>query len=311
MTERADKPVSAGRQSGTGRIACQVMLQDRDIQILSDLYNFGCMMRGQIEALYFTSVPRANQRLKQLADQKYITRTALPLPRAMKSATACQAVYMLGTAGIPVVASVTGEGTNSVRDQLRHGTPAFVLHTLEIVEFRLAAIAEIKLRPHLRLTAFLPERLCLHRYDVRDKAASECDSASPWRTEVYRPDAVMIIDGPNGGSAFGIEIDLGHTSSAEFIKKLAIHSRYAKSGLFEKRYGVPKTSTLVCTTTPKRRDNLKTLVERENSKLFWLTTFDEVADSGILGPIWHAPFSAGPTPLIDQLLAIAPKGETS
>jgi len=41
--------------------------------------------------------------------------------------------------------------------------------------------------------------------------------------------------------AFAVEIDLGHTSSAEFARKLEIHALYATHDLFQKRY-VPKDS---------------------------------------------------------------------
>lgn len=286
-----------------------ISLQERDILLLTDLYYFGCMLRGQIETLYFGSVARTNARLRQLFDAKYVVKAALPLPRVLGSPTGCQAVYMLGPSGIPVVAGRTGDGIAEVRSYLRHGTPAFILHTLEIVEFRLAVLSAIKAYPAIRVEEFLPERLCLQRYDYREQSQSHLGAAAPWRTEVYRPDAVMLLGTPSGRHGYAIEIDLGHTSSAELIKKLSIHTRYAASGLFLKRYGVQKTSTLVCTTTAKRRDNLKTLVEKQNSKLFWLTTFAEVSASGILSPIWHTPFSTSPAPLINQPFAIKHKGE--
>jgi hypothetical protein len=88
-----------------------------------------------------------------------------------------------------------------------------------------------------------------------------------------------------------VEIDLGHTSAAEFALKLEIHARYARGGLFRQRYGADKAATLVVTTGSQRRDNLRAIAEGQRNARVWFSTFAEVAAGGVLGAVWHAPFA--------------------
>lgn len=270
------------------------------MNLLVDLFHYGCMLRGQIQQLYFGSVQRANMRLRQLFDEGYVKKATLPLPTCMGIPFGCQTAYMLGAQGIPIVAARTGMDAAEVRRQQRHGTPAYLLHTVEIVQFRLALEEAVHVDPNVQLEQFLPERLCFHRYQYREREAQQEEASTGWRTETYKPDAVFLLSEPAGKFGFAVEIDLGHTSSAEFVAKLNIHVRYAQSGLFLRRYGVEKARTLVITTSGQRRDNLLALAQQQESVRFWFSTFAEVAGEGMLGAIWHAPFAS-------QLLRLQPQ----
>jgi len=267
-----------------------VHLQERDVQLLSDIYSHAVMLRGQIQTLYFQSVQRANARLLKLTQAGYAARVMLPLPTHIGSLACCQSAYTLGSAGIPVVAAHLGMDTAEIRRQHRHNSSFFMIHSLEIVQFRLAIEQATHTDSTVRLDRFLPERLCQHRYEYRIRSEGRATNEAIWRTEIYKPDAVMVLAYQTSAAGFAIEIDLGHSSAEEILTKLAIHTRYAASGLFMQRYGVRKERTLLITTTAKRRDNLKALLEHEGSNRFWLSTFAEVAVGGVLGAIWHAPF---------------------
>ena len=301
IPRRRDVPLPQGR----------ICLQPRDVDLLTDLHAYGCMLRGQIQELYFGSVPRANLRLRQLFDARYVVRAALPLPSEIGVPSGCQFAYLLGPAGIPVVAARRGTDPADIRRQQRHGTPAYLQHTIEIVNIRLAAEAAARSCPDVRLERFLPERLCQHAYQYREHEGGAHSGHAGWRREVYKPDAVMLLNQAGTAAGFAIEVDLGHTSSGEFLLKSRIHARYATSGLFARRYGVEKTRTLCVTTSAKRRDNLRRLLEKEGNAGFWFSTFAAIREEGLLGAVWYAPKNPTPARLLPMnTAALTPESDT-
>ena len=254
------KPAEAAsrvrRRSNSPEPSRRMVLQPRDIALLTEVYAYGSMLRGQIQALHFGSVPRTNARLRQLYDGRFLQRAQLELPATSPVATGCQFGYLLGPAGIPIVAAELGIDPADVRAQLRRGTPGYLLHTIDIVTFRLAVEASARTCAAVQLKQFLPERLCRHAYEVRPKTADGQARESRWHLEVFKPDAVFLIAHNGVLTGFAVEIDRGHTSASEFSCKLAIHARYAATGLFTGRYGAHCAGTLIVTTSARRRDNL-------------------------------------------------------
>lgn len=280
----------------------QVRLEERDIALLCDLYLYGAMLRGQIQALFFPSLRGCNRRLKQLSDAGYIT--GLPLPLGPQSAlhssfqergAGGQRVYRLTAAAAPLAAARLGCDTEVVRRALGAATPTFLAHTLEIVSFRLALSSAAASTRGIRLVQFLSERQVRHSYEVRARG----EGARPWRLEVFKPDALAKLSfAPLPDPAFFfVEIDLGHTSAKEFAVKLRLHRRYEQSGLFTRRYGAPAFTTLVCTTGPLRRDHLRRIAEAEGASRCHLATFSDLAGLGPLAAVWHAPNRPGPVTL--------------
>ena len=272
----------------------RIYVQPRDLDLLVDLHTYGCMLRSQIQTLYFGSISRTNARLRQLFDAGYIKKAPLPLPSCLSTLTGCQSAYILGPAGIPIVAARTGLDPNDIRRQQRHGTTGYLLHTTEIVNFRLALEMAVRSQSAVTLEQFFPERLCRHGYEYRERPVAETGAEVTWRKEVYKPDAVILLSRQSVVQGWAIEIDLGHTSSAEFTMKLQIHTRYAATGLFARRYGAEKVGTLIVTTSAHRRANLIALAKKVNGGHFWFTTYSEIKQDGALGPIWHTPGTNSP-----------------
>src|SRR5262249_55023649 len=115
--ERAAKKAPRNRHTPLPQGA--IRLQERDLELLVDLHLYGCMLRGQIQDLYFGSVQRTNARLRQLFDARYVTKASLPLPSCLGKPTGCQTAYMLGPAAIPLVAARAGLDPGEVRRQQR------------------------------------------------------------------------------------------------------------------------------------------------------------------------------------------------
>lgn len=326
-------PQTAAAQSGNGRVRHpgvssedkgpgMLFLGERDLELLCDLFGHGAMLRSQIQRFYFPSLRRCNRRLKQLFEAGCVARAPLPLgPQmalweghmphpepaqpGMAAGFGAQFVYRLGGGAAALVARRLGWEVAEVRRLLRPGTPTFLAHTLECVNFRLTLQA-VCAAQGVRLVRFLPERLARHAYEVRETRHPD----APWRQEVFKPDAFFeLLTGHSGiagaskagpkTSCYFVEIDLGHTSSREFLTKLHIHRRYRETALFAQRYGAADFRTLVITTGRARQDHLRTLVEEAGEDLFWLTTFENVATEGPLSAIWHVPFRATPSGLTD------------
>lgn len=261
-----------------------LVLTPRDEQLLADLFLHGVMSRTQIQALYFTSTPRCNARLRQLYDFGLVIRHHLP-SILCPAPHGVQAIYSIGKAAIPRVAAKLQMEISEVKQGFRRNlTPSFLEHTLEIVDGLIAIKRTLPLHPEVQLDLWLPELLCRHEYDLISPTGAR-------EKQIFKPDAfVRFKTGPGHYRNYFIEVDLGHTSSGQFLGKLKSHQQYLQSGLFEEIYAGSSFKTLVITTTSGRLQNLLKLIEGESSNLFWFTTFEKVKTGDILGSIWHMPF---------------------
>ena len=296
-----------------------LVVQERDLVMLCDLFTYGAKLGEHLHALYFPGCTRRrmNQRLHQLQNAGLIVRRPLPLglSTALPHAVVPGApwVYGLGSAGAPLVSAHLEWDLTEVRRVVRLGTPTAVVHTLEVVRFRIQAEEAVHQRNQRSSNAkesqiqdtevqkaeceemamqFMPERLLRHSYQVRMGGGS-------WRDEVYKPDALLKVAFAGGPwQHHFVEADLGHTSGSEWKVKAAIAVRYSRSGLFEKRYGAATFGTLICTTGERRLTHLSRLLaqqlEAEDAARFGLTTFAEVATKGPLAAIWQVPGTKRP-----------------
>ena len=281
------------------------ILTERDETLLTDLFTHGLMDRGQIQELYFSSVPRCNARLRQLFDHGYVTRAFAP-----NAPYGAQGQYRAGRAAARVIAARLDLDAGEVRTICRTGAdaPQYIEHTLAIVDFYLAlrratgataesaavaAPAVAAPAVSVSIETWLPEMLCRHEYKVRD-------ASGHWGAQVFKPDAFVRLEVQGQFWSYFVEIDRGHTSSGKFAEKLALHQRYGESGLFREMYGPESGAfrTLVVTTGERRREHLQAIVEKAGSDLFWMTTFHSLEDEGALAPIWRVPGGRDPATLI-------------
>lgn len=262
------------------------MLQPRDLELLLVVDRFGLALRGQLQELFFGSVSRCNARLKLLSEWGFLAKVQAPFPLEMGGGAGAQALYACGKASLPLLAEHQGTSLQDVRARHRRVSPTYLLHTMEEVNFFVAVYRDLLSLPEITLVKFLGEWESRHDYEIRDPTQTH------WQRAVYKPDSLLILAGHSRKAGYAVEIDRGHTSSAEFAHKIHLHETYRNLGLFEQRYGVVQEKTLVITTTPSRREHLRRLAKEERSNLFWTTTFEEVKSGGVFGAIWRAPESA-------------------
>lgn len=254
-------------------------LEERDEQLLCDLFLNRFMSREQIQALYFTSLVRCNARLRQLFDHHFVARYYPSV-----SPFGAQAIYSVGKAALPLISRrLEIDLPEVVRHYKRGKTPTFIEHTLAIVDVWIALRTAVAQREDVELESWVPEMLCRHEWEIRSA------NGGRWTKESFKPDAFFRLAQGGKYASFFVEVDLGHTSSRQFLGKLMTHKRYLESGLFEQTYGAGEFKTLVVTTGERRLKNLRALVEEHASRLFWFTTFQQIQEQGALSPVWSVP----------------------
>ncbi|HEY3329245.1 MAG TPA: replication-relaxation family protein [Capsulimonadaceae bacterium] len=290
QSESSEDRRSRFRPDPTGRI----IIGERDVSLLVDLYYHQVMSRHQIQELHFGSAPRCNSRLRLLYDHKFVSRT---FPD--ESPYGSQAVYTLGLSAASLVSTETGIPIPEVRKRCRSATPTFLDHALKTTDFYLS-VRSAAVATGVSVDLWLPETRCRHEYDIRR------GTGGLWTREVFKPNGFFRLDTTREAASstvqfasFFIETDLGHTSSAQFQGKVASYRRYRESGLFDEVYGDTGFRTLVVTTGAHRLENLQSLAAKDGEGYWWFTTFEAVAEKGPLDPIWTALSVANPVGLLD------------
>ena len=283
---------STERQSPRSRFQPQkcvgMRLEERDEQILCDLFLHRLMSRSQIEKLYFTSTVRCNARLRLLFDHKFVLRHFAPA-----APFGAQAIYSVGKAALPIVSRrLEKDMTEVTRYFRRTQTPTFIEHTLSVVDIWMKFQQATEASEGVNLDLWLAEMQCRHDWTIRA-------SGDKWHKEAFKPDGFVRLEVEDDYHNFFIESDLGHTSARQFTGKLLTHQLYLESGLFEQTFGCPTFRTLVITTGHRRLNNLREILESNGSELFWFTTFDALSKAGALEPIWVVPSQNEPVALTD------------
>ena len=256
-----------------------IRLTERDECLLTDLYQHGAMLRGQLQALHFeeSGLRRVNRRLQALSQARLIVGAPLPLgplstlTPASAPGSSGQWVYRLGSQAVPILAARLGLDKDLVRRRVRLGSPTALAHALEIAQARVVLAGLERTEPRFRLESFQPE-IC-HSWRARLADGQE-------RGESFRPDALIRYRWEGNGNLAFLEVDLGHTSQDEWKHKREIAGRFLTSGLFAKHY----TDRLIfdiwtLTTTKRRADTLRRAAEKDAPGLYHATTLQEFSIS--------------------------------
>ena len=273
---------SKGKQAPRSRFQPKknvgMRLEERDEQILCDLFLHRLMSRSQIEQLYFSSTVRCNARLRLLFDHKFVLRHFPPA-----APFGAQAIYSVGKAALLIVSRrLEMDMPEVTRYYRRTQTPTFIEHTLSVVDIWMKFQQATDENDDVNFDLWLAEMQCRATWDIRA-------TGGKWWKESFKPDGFVRLEAAGEYHNFFIESDLGHTSSKQFTGKLLTHARYQDSGLFEETYGCPSFRTLVITTGQRRLKNLCELAVENETDLFWFTTFAEIENNSVLDGIWHNP----------------------
>ncbi|MBS1702865.1 MAG: replication-relaxation family protein [Armatimonadetes bacterium] len=195
-------------------------LTERDVRLVRDVALSGVLCRSQVVRLgYFSSVSRANRRLRALCGEGMLKPVDTPFH--------ARRLYVPGLAAV----SVLGDEVARLVSH-RSGTPRFLQHALAVTELRIGlADADRKWRF---------EGQARHRF------------AFGKREHDLRPDGLLLSE---SGAMF-VEADLGHVSLPRFARRFEGYRAYFGGGSFASVYGSRKHRILVVTTGELRRSHV-------------------------------------------------------
>lgn len=265
----------ARRKRGTSDHAGIRRMTERDRMIIAAVALHGAASRAQLMELgYFTSVSRANRRLRMLSDDNFLRRTYVAT-----GPNRSETVYILGTAGSHIVS----EGCDLDPIELKRQTnrvPArmFLEHHLLVLSVRL--LAE-RLTGGVRLAQFLTEPECRHEYKVVARSRTD--------RRLIKPDAVALFDRAGEQLPVFIEVDRGHVSLPQMSGMFERYGRYWTDGAFTDAYGnaadTPFTVAVITTAGPRRINHLRNLAKRVPVPVRF-AKYEELRARGFLGNLW-------------------------
>jgi len=251
-----------GRPSGSG-----MALTERDRRIVGEVARLGILTREQVARhLRFGSVTRANAVLLRLHRHGYLRRRTQPTVLGSR-----RQAYVVGPAG---QALLDGAFDARTRDARAWGdrSDLFVEHELHVNDVRLAF--EDLAAPAYRLLGWRTAA------DLKAMALG------------IVPDGFLEYE--SGGRAFAafVEADLGTETRARWRGKVEAYCDLAFSGRFASAFGRTYFRVLVVTTTAARAASIAGEVARQTDRIFRLSTFAQLRESGPLAAIWRTPTAA-------------------
>jgi hypothetical protein len=224
-----------------------VRLTSRDIRLIKDVALSQLLSRDQIIRLgYFTSVTRANTRLRSLRAEGYLSLLTTPY--------FWQFLYAPGKRATTVV----GERISALLAD-RAKTPRFIQHSLAVTDVRIALA---------RLGAT----------DWRFEAQSRHPFLQGSSIIEIRPDGLVHWPGQTA-----IEVDMGHVDPKKFSEKLRAYAVFVASGELQRVWGADSLTLLTVTTGNLRKSRLLRLVAGNASFGIRFETFEELGISRVGG----------------------------
>lgn len=216
-------------------------LTSRDQKLVRDIALSHVLSRDQIIALgYFTSVTRANTRLRELRSQGLVSELATPLFGQFLYSAGSRASEIVGERVAPILLG-------------RSSSPRFIQHALSLTNVRLSLLAK-------GATAWRFEQQCKVTFSHAGKVLE------------LKPDGIALTK----SGIILVEVDLGHVAPAKFREKLRSFEAFALSGECQRLWKVDSFSVLTVTTGRLRARRLTKLVPENSPFAFSCKAHDEL-----------------------------------
>lgn len=272
----------------------RLRLGERDVNVLQAVANAIALSTSQIAALFFPSIKKASERLKQLVDAALLaqSRREWGFPDAkvelFYSLTDVGRNQLAETTGKPVPAPPTGQTRN-----LRHlaGTNQFGI------------VLSTSLRGTKTLDGTYIPSWALSRMLSRESTSGPGKGLGGRLFGTVKPDAVfMLRNGAGTSLMFMVEIDFDSEpltrratpGQVSLVQKLELYCSYFDSGeyqedgyaLFASRFNGFRL--LLVTTTEARIAALRNrIADMGDTHFIWATTFERLDAIGVLGTAWQ------------------------
>lgn len=304
-------PMAAPKSTRRARFeraqAHSFQLTERDVEIIREVAAHRFLRSTHISRLLQGSHKKIVERLTALFHAGYLDRPRSQLDYHVRAGGSAPFVYGLGNRGADLLAE-RDDAEGAAIDWMRKNDKAgrqFLLHTLEIADFRVAlraacrAHAEIGLRQPGELLDWLPEDTKKDR--------------NPWsmRVRVHHngtvhelglvPDYLFALMLPDGRRRpFLVECDRGtmpversSLSQTSMLRKFLAYEGARQQGLHTERFGWLNFRVLIITRSSDRLVTMRTLVESlpalKASPLFLFANQADLVDSDVLAYPWSNP----------------------
>ena len=239
-----------------------IVIQERDRQLLGELAVMRVIDREQAKCVAgFGSTTQVNGRLLSLTRAGLLRRFFLGTKGGGQ-----KALYALSRNGAKLV-DVPFRGPRRAHDEVLIAD-FFVTHQLSINQLYCA----LKFRPIPAAdTTF---RKWLSFYEPLEGGSR------------LVPDGYIEIVSPEKTLAAFLEVDLGHEGLSVWKSKVESYLRYAVSGNFAKRFGLPQFRVLVIANSERRMHSLRAATASLTEKIFWFSTIEAVMRDGFWSPAW-------------------------
>lgn len=103
------------------------------------------------------------------------------------------------------------------------------------------------------------------------------------------PDGYFELQTPSGVRSHFLEVDLGTETLKVWQKKISGYLEIAASGEFSRRFRQQQFRVLVVMRSERRLGHLRSVIAKNTTKIFWLTTFELLNRDGFWSAIWLRP----------------------
>ena len=274
--------------------APRMRLTERDVLLLSLIWQYRVLRRDQIQQLLFPSKNTANERLKQLYQHGFLQRRWLPVEYGQGMS---QALYLLAARGADLLAQRLGFDRGAIHWRASHNkvSSPFLEHMLMINDVRINSTLAAKTAGYR-----------IERWLTQEELSASPDhvhlsGVNGSRRVAVIPDSYFCLRIERRRAHFFIEADRATVSNRRWSQRVFAYLEYVRSGQYTRRYGARCLRVLTVTTGAKRLANLKRTTERaEGGPMFWFATLGEVtADAVLRQCIWHVASQEGIHPLLD------------
>ena len=212
----------------------------RDARVVRDVALSHVLSRDQLIDLgYFTSVTRANSRLRDLKTAGFLRRIETPFFG--------QGLYVAGSKAALVAGDPVGRLLSN-----RTGSPRFLQHALAVTSVRIELLRG-------GCSGWRFEQQLWSSFEFAGKAYE------------IRPDGMAIRE----ARLTLIEVDLGHVAPTKFRDKLRALDAFIRSGMCSKLWRQDSFDVLTLTTGPRRAAHLRRLLPPGASFTLTTSTFDQ------------------------------------
>lgn len=269
--------------------APRLLLQERDIAMLEDMWHHRLLTTSQIELLRqsdarldlrFVSRLTLTRRLKLLFHHQYVQRIVRPMAKG-----SLEPVYVLDNRAARVLRQRHGDV--SVRSPSQMPKTLALDHLLGINQVRVtltAAIANRKGGPRVELVSWLYN-------DAVKFSVVVAAPADRSRRVTLIPDAFFSLRVPPQRLFYFVEVDLGSETLKTLVAKCQAYVRYWQSGGFGRDFTVPPQvafRVLFVAPTQKRARSIESAIRtlEAGRTMFWTTTQAQITPASMLEGIF-------------------------